>query len=295
MLPTFKTLTIDPIVAAAAAKAAAVAPTTTAPARTSMTYTAERATGTRTTPTSATHVWCANLTPPSWRRKRADGADPCTATTSRVTVTHTKSTQQLCKEAGVPSTWLPICIANVEKKGMTVAEAAKAAKATQPIVREGRRSVIHPLCLQIGVPQDKLEACYQAVKQGKTPEEQMAIIQKIAEEMAAAGATAPMQPGQALPAGTIHYLNPATGVYHVAIPVGATLSGLGGAPTHTEAGTTTMDPTAQGSTPTTESDYKERTGTGKPLWKKWWFWLAVGGGALTLGGGGYYMVRRRRG
>lgn len=222
------------------------------------------------------------------RRLRADGQDPCTVTTSKVTVTHTASAQQLCKEAGVPASYVPLCESKV-KAGMSVADAAKLATqaAGSAIVREGRKSVIYPACQQVGVPEAGLEACYEAVKKGMTPEEQVAILQKIAEEMQAA------QSGQQLPAGTIHYQDVATGVFRVAVPIAATLGGFGQA-TYIEAGTTQADPTAQGSTAVTKEAYEEATGTKRAFWKKWWFWAAIGGGVSVLGAGTFVVIRRRR-
>jgi hypothetical protein len=237
------------------------------------------------------------------RRLRADGQDPCGSAPSKVTVKVTPSAQELCKNAGIPTSAVAqqaycqklVLSAKERAAGKTGMDPAKAAAEAlkkypmgQGIVREGRKSVIYPACQQAGVPEASLEACYEAVKKGMTPEQQVAILQQIAEEMQAA------QTGQQLPAGTIHYQDFATGVFHVAVPINAALGGFGQA-TYIEAGTTQADPTAQGSTAVTKEAYDEATGTSKPsLLKKWWFWAAIGGGISVLGAGTFVVIRRRR-
>jgi hypothetical protein len=162
-----------------------------------MSYFPTGATSRRTQPTSATHVWCDKLSPPHWRRKRADGKDPCTAATS--TARHTPSAQQLCKEAGIPTTQvmqqkhcqqlvLSARDRAAGKKGMAPALAAAAARKKYPegkgIVREGRKSVLYPLCRQAGVPEAMLQQCYDEIRKGRTPEEQAKILETIAKEVA---------------------------------------------------------------------------------------------------------------
>lgn len=260
----------------------------------------------RTKPTAETpgYVRCPNGV---LMRQRADGQDPCTTpSTARVTVTRTPSAQQLCKEAGVPASYMPLCESKV-KAGMPVAEAAELARkaAETAIVREGRKTVIYPACRQVGVPEEALQQCYDALKKGVTPEQQAAILQQIANEMAAQG----VQPAAATyPAGTVHYYDAQAQVYRIAVPVtaAATTSGLGQAQ-YVEV-TSTTDPTAQGSTPSTKEDVDAKTGKAaaptttalapqppveeKPLWKKWWLWAAVGG-TVIVGTGAYFVFRRR--
>jgi len=232
----------------------------------------------------------------------------------------TPSAQQLCKDAGIPTYAAAhqaycqkLVLSATEraqgKVGMAPAQAAAETikklgqppapvAAGQPIkisttgenVREGRRSVIYPACQQAGVAQDSLEACYQAIKQGQTASAQVTILQNIATQMQAAASQ--LQTGAQLPTGTIHYQD-ATGVFHVAVPVGTTLGGFGQAD-HIEAGTTTVDPTPAGSTPVTKAAYDMATGAASAsLLKKWWFWAAAVGG-LALIGSGVVMFRRRR-
>ncbi|MBT8452975.1 MAG: hypothetical protein KJO40_13485 [Deltaproteobacteria bacterium] len=150
------------------------------------TSTRTTSTGRRTTPSAKTHVWCDNLTPPHWRRKRADGKNPCTAAPTGVTVRHTKSAQQLCREAGVPPQWLRTCETKV-KAGIPVATAVAQTQQTASTAaertREHRRGPIYTECRAAGVPEGMLEECYKEIK-GGTPEQRGQKLQEISEQIA---------------------------------------------------------------------------------------------------------------
>jgi hypothetical protein len=81
-------------------------------------------------------------------------------------------------------------------------------------VREGRKSVIFPLCRQAGVPEDMLQQCYDEIRKGSTPEEQAAILEGIAQQVAEQ--TAEMGPGAGMP-----------GAPRKGLPIGLLLAGGG--------------------------------------------------------------------
>lgn len=108
----------------------------------------------------------------------------------------------------------------------------------------------------------------------------------VVERLACGGGEAPQQ----YPAGTITALDPRTGSYRIAIPVGTTL-GAADTVTHTEVASAATAP--GGVTQVTLPEFQAKTGT-LPWYRKPWVWAAAGGGALILGGGAYYVFRRKR-